>query len=190
MHKLGIIVPYRDRDKQLLIFKKFISNYLSGKNIDYELIVVEQDGAKTFNRGKLLNIGFIYSKKLNCDYVVFHDIDMLPIDVDYSYSPHPVQLSTKFISEDPTFNRIVFDEYFGGVTLFPTNIFETINGYPNEYWGWGYEDNDLLFRCRQYNVDLYEKKIKLLGSNSAALKFNGKSAYVKTNNVFDFAYYY
>ena len=185
MHKLGIIVPYRARDRQLLIFKRAISIYLNNTNIAYELIIVEQDDAKIFNRGKLLNIGFLYAKKLKCDYVVFHDVDMIPVNVDYSYSPYPVQLSTKFTSADPTFNRIVFDEYFGGVTLFPSNIFETINGYPNEYWGWGYEDNDLLFRCRQHNIDLYEKKIKLLGSNAAALKFNGKSAYVKTNNVID-----
>jgi xylosylprotein 4-beta-galactosyltransferase len=96
MHKLGIIVPYRDRVNQLLIFKRAISDYLSDKNINYELIIVEQDGAKIFNRGKLLNIGFLYAKKLKCDYVVFHDIDMMPINVDYSYSPYPVQLSTKF----------------------------------------------------------------------------------------------
>jgi hypothetical protein len=136
MHKLGIIVPYRNRDRQLLIFKKVIAAYLSDKNINYELIIVEQDDAKTFNRGKLLNIGFLQAKKLKCDYVVFHDVDMLPVDADYSYSNYPVQLSTKFISEDPSFTRIVFDEYFGGVTLFPVDIFEIINGYSNEYWGW------------------------------------------------------
>jgi hypothetical protein len=185
MHKLGIIVPYRNRDRQLLIFKKVIAAYLSDKNINYELIIVEQDDAKTFNRGKLLNIGFLQAKKLKCDYVVFHDVDMLPVDADYSYSNYPVQLSTKFISEDPSFTRIVFDEYFGGVTLFPVDIFEIINGYSNEYWGWGYEDYDLLFRCRQYNVDLYEKRINQTINNSAALKFNGKNAYVKSKNVFE-----
>ena len=185
MHKLGIIVPYRDRDSQLLIFKKAISSYLSDKKINYELIVVEQDDAKTFNRGKLLNIGFLQAKKLKCDYVVFHDVDMLPVDVDYSYSEYPVQLSTKFMSTDPSFNRIIFDEYFGGVTLFPTDIFEIINGYSNEYWGWGYEDNDLLFRCRQYNVDLFQKKIEQKVSNTAALKFNGHNAYIKGKNFFE-----
>ena len=185
MHKLGIIVPYRNRERQLIILKKSISAYLSDKDIDYELIVVEQDDAKTFNRGKLLNIGFLQAKKLKCDYVVFHDVDMLPIDVDYSYSNYPVQLSTNFISDDESFNRIIFDEYFGGVTLFPVDIFESINGYSNDYWGWGYEDNDLLFRCRQYNVDLYEKRINQTINNSAALKFNGTNAYVKTKNVFE-----
>lgn len=185
MQKLGIIVPYRARDRQLLIFKRAISNYLNSKDIPYELIIVEQDKARLFNRGKLLNVGFVYAKKLKCDYVVFHDVDMIPIDVDYTPSDYPVQLSTKFICPDKTFNRIIFDEYFGGVTMFPIKIFEMINGYSNQFWGWGYEDNDLLFRCRQYNVDLNKKSIEQKVSNSAALKFNGHNAYVKGKNFFE-----
>jgi hypothetical protein len=185
MNKLGIIVPYRARDKQLLIFKRAISNYLNDKNIPFELIIVEQDKARLFNRGKLLNVGFVYAKKLKCDYVVFHDVDMIPIDVDYSASNFPVQLSTNFISPDKSFNRILFDEYFGGVTIFPIDIFEMINGYSNQFWGWGYEDNDLLHRCRQYNVELFEKKIEQKVSNSAALKLNGHNAYIKGKNFFE-----
>ena len=100
MHKLGVIIPYRDRPDHLIIFKKSIINYLKNKNIDFELIIVEQDDAKTFNRGKLLNIGFKHAQRLKCDYVIFHDIDMIPIDADYSYSPHPIHLSSKFISSD------------------------------------------------------------------------------------------
>jgi hypothetical protein len=184
MHKLGIIVPYRNRDEQLLIFKKSILNYLKNKNIDFELIIVEQDNTTTFNRGKLLNIGFLYAKKLKCDYVVFHDVDMLPVEVDYSYSDIPLQLANNFVSTKE-FTRLVFDEYFGGVTMFPVSTFEAINGYSNEYWGWGYEDNDLLFRCRQYNVDLYQKKIKQTINNTASLKFNGINAYVKSKNIFE-----
>lgn len=184
MHKLGVIVPYRDRFEQLLIFKNTISYHLNKSGIDFELIVVEQDGAKTFNRGKLLNVGFQYAKKLKCDYVVFHDVDMLPIDVDYSYSPHPVHLASNFKSPIG-FQRIVFDEYFGGVTIFPIDDFEKINGYSNEYWGWGYEDNDLLFRCQKYGLDLNQLKTKILGSNTSALKFNGINAYVKSKNTID-----
>ena len=63
-NKLAIVVPYRNRYEQLLIFKKSIISYLKNKDIDFELIIVEQDDAKEFNRGKLLNIGFIYAKKL------------------------------------------------------------------------------------------------------------------------------
>jgi len=185
MHKLAIIVPYRDRADHLIIFKKSIINYLNNKNIDFELIIVEQDDAKTFNRGKLLNIGFKYAQRLKCDYIVFHDIDMIPIDADYSYSPHPIHLSSKFISSNTNFNRIVFDEYFGGVTLFPTILFDAINGYSNEYWGWGYEDNDLLERCKLFNIELNTKEIKMPGVNMASLQFNGNDSYVVGKNIID-----
>lgn len=183
--KLGVIVPYRDRYHHLVTFKKHIKSFLNDKGIDYELIVVEQDDAKNFNRGKLLNIGFIYAKKLKCDYVVFHDVDMIPVDVDYSYSDCPIHLATNFIVTDINFNRIVFDEYFGGVTLFSIDDFELINGYSNEYWGWGYEDDDLLYRCKINGITLNEKEILTSGPNGAALEFNGMNSYVEGKNTFD-----
>jgi hypothetical protein len=120
MAKLGVIVPYRDRYKHLLSFKKSIIKHLNAAGIEFELIVVEQDGGTAFNRGKLLNIGFLTAEKLNCDYVVFHDIDMLPVEVDYSFSSVPLHLATNFVSESKT-KRTLFDEYFGGVTLFPVD---------------------------------------------------------------------
>jgi predicted glycosyltransferase involved in capsule biosynthesis len=183
-NKLGIVIPYRNRYEQLLIFKKSIISYLKNKDIDFELIIVEQDNAKEFNRGKLLNVGFTYAKKLKCNYVVFHDVDMLPVDVDYSYSDIPLQLANNFISEDG-FSRLLFDEYFGGVTMFSVEDFETINGYSNEYWGWGYEDNDLLFRCKQYNLPLELKEFQSMGGNTAALKLNGENAFVEFKNVIE-----
>jgi len=184
-HKLGIIVPYRDRYFDLVEFKSHITKHLSNSGINYYLIIVEQDDEKSFNRGKLLNIGTIYAKKLGCDYVVFHDLDMLPEEVDYSYSDIPLHLATNLIGTED-FNRIVFDQYFGGVTLFPIKTFEEINGYSNNYWGWGYEDDDLLYRCKHYKVPLDTKTIRIDGGDTAALKFNGKNAYVKSPNIFDF----
>jgi len=83
--KLGLIVPYRNRPKHLELFQKRVTRYLDRHKIPYEIIIVEQDKAKLFNRGMLLNIGFAYAKKMNCDYVVFHDVDMVPLHVDYSY---------------------------------------------------------------------------------------------------------
>lgn len=183
-HKLGIIVPYRNRYEQLFLFKSRIKQYLSKTGIDYELIIVEQDDAKNFNRGKLLNVGYIYAKKLKCDYVVFHDVDMLPIDVDYSYSEYPVHLASILMDEKDA-QKEIFDTYFGGVTLFPVSDFEKINGYSNDYWGWGYEDDDLLYRCGLKEINLGVKEIKTKGGNTAGLKFNGRDAYVKFKNKID-----
>ena len=135
-HKLGVIVPYRHRYNQLQIFKQRLESYFKDKLIDYEIIVVEQDDAKLFNRGKLLNIGYKYAKELHCDYLVFHDVDMIPFSADYSYSDVPIHLATNFISQSNV-TRTVFDTYFGGVTIFPLQVFELINGFSNEYWGWG-----------------------------------------------------
>ena len=180
--KLGIIVPYRNRFEQLQEFKREIKKYLKRKKIPYEIYVIQQDDAKLFNRGVLLNIGYTYAKKDNCDYIVFHDVDMLPFRVDYSYSEKPMHLATRFKNVD----RFMFDEYFGGVTLFPIDIFEKINGYSNKYWGWGYEDTDLLYRCFKNNIELDTLKIKNQHSNKQKLKFNGVDAYVKGKNIIDF----
>lgn len=181
-HKLGIIVPYRNREYQLGSFKRHMSHFLKKSHIDHKIFIIEQDNAKLFNRGMLLNIGFNYAVKHGCDYVVFHDIDMLPLDVDYSYSDVPLHLATDFILENGEKNREVFDEYFGGVTLFPVDVFKQINGYSNKYWGWGYEDTDLLLRCKVNNIKLDTLKLKNHGKNGTALKFNGVDSYVKCEN--------
>ena len=98
MHKLGIIVPYRDREEHLKKFVPHIKHFLSNK-IDYKIIIVEQTHEKSFNRGMLRNIGFDILKN-ECQYFCMHDIDMLPIndDCDYSYNEGVVKLS-KFISQ-------------------------------------------------------------------------------------------
>ena len=76
--------------------------------------------------------------------IFFHDIDMIPMDADYSFVPYPCHLPTELSSCD---YDIPYDTYFGGVTLFPKEDFELINGYSNQYWGWGFEDDDLFWRC-------------------------------------------
>ena len=184
--KIGIIVPYRNRFEHLEQFKQHIFAYLTTNGYDnYELIIIEQDNAKLFNRGMLLNIGFKQAKKLKCDYVVFHDIDMLPIDVDYSYSDIPLHLSTNFELEDGEKERVIFDSYFGGVTMFPMDAFEKIDGYSNKYWGWGYEDDDLLLRCKYHSVGLDVLKLKNIGEHNNVLRFNGDTAHIVCNNVID-----
>jgi hypothetical protein len=148
-HKLGIIVPYRDREEQLKRFLSHMKEYI--KDIDYEIFIVEQADDKPFNRGKLLNAGYKYALDKGCDYFVFHDVDMLPEDVDYSYSDKPLHLATHLQEHD---YETTFFDYFGGVTMFTKEDFKTINGFSNEYWGWGFEDDDLLIRCIESNLEL------------------------------------
>jgi hypothetical protein len=178
--KLAVIVPFRNRHEHLNDFKIAITEYLTERGYNFELIIIEQDNAKLFNRGMLLNIGFTYAQKLKCNYVVFHDVDMIPLAVDYSYTPYPVHLATKF-----TEHRELFDQYFGGVTLFPIEDFIKVDGYSNKYWGWGYEDDDLLYRCIKKGVRLETLQLKNIKQNLKALKFNGVNSYVKGTNTFN-----
>ena len=174
--KLGVIVPYRKRPGHLRKFRESIESYL--KDQDYELIVVEQNDDLPFNRGKLLNIGFKYAIRKNCDYVVFHDVDMLPVDVDYSYSDVPIHLATGFTNSD----REIFDTYFGGVTLFPVDLFKKVNGYSNEYWGWGFEDDDLLMRLTEQHIFTDTTYYEVPKLNTSALYLHGDESYIRCPN--------
>jgi len=179
--KLGVIVPFRNRYNHLQIFINYMKKYLTKQNIPFEIIIVNQDNGKQFNRGLLLNIGFTKVTDLGCKYVVFHDVDMLPVDVDYGYTDKPIHLATNFVQE----GKEIFEEYFGGVTLFPIYDFKEIDGYSNKYWDWGYEDTDLLYRCKKHDIRLDNIKIKNTIQTGRALKFNGIDSYVKVKNIYD-----
>lgn len=142
-HKLGIVVPYRDRLQHLMGFLPSMKTYLEIAKIDHEFYIVEQEVGKPFNRGKLLNIGFLLAEP-SCDYVVFHDVDMIPIEADYSWVDKPIHMATECSQFD---YKLPYDGYFGGVTMFNRDDFRKTNGYNNEYWGWGAEDDDLRARC-------------------------------------------
>lgn len=185
MKKLGVIVPYRNRYEQLQIFKARMSEYLKKKGIRFEIIIVEQDNAKLFNRGMLLNIGFKYAEEMRCRYVVFHDVDLIPSDVDYSYSEYPVHLAKNVFESETGKKKESFDQYFGGVTIFPEREFRRINGYSNKYWGWGFEDDDLFLRCEVNGCELDTLYLENSRTNYKALSFNGIDSYVVGKNNFD-----
>lgn len=183
MNKLGVIVPLRNRENHLKEFLPSIERYLSEKSIDYEIIVVNQSDDKPFNRGKLLNIGFKKAEIFGCNYVAFHDVDMLPIDVDYSIADRPTHIATNYIS-DGNYHKEFFEDYFGGVLLFPIKDFNKINGYSNEYWGWGFEDDDLFWRSIQRRLKNATKKFQNPIGNTVGYDFNGKNSKIKVEKPF------
>ena len=65
-------------------------------------------------------------------------------------------------------------------------MFKKIDGYSNKYWGWGYEDSDLLLRCEEKFLKLDTLKIKNQEHSKQKLKFNGNNASVKSLNPIDF----
>ena len=177
-NKLAIIVPYRDRESHLEVFVPYMQEYL--KEYDYKIFVIEQSDSKPFNRGKLLNVGARIAIKEGFDYFALHDVDMLPLkNVDYSYPETPIHLISKVDKEVP------FIDYFGGVTLFNVHDYKLVNGYSNEYWGWGFEDDDLRYRCAKKNVP-FKKIISDTFTKQKLPIFNGVNAYAKIPNVINY----
>jgi predicted glycosyltransferase involved in capsule biosynthesis len=150
--KLALIVPYRDREEHLHQFVPHMKKFL--RDIPYRLFLIEQADQKSFNRGKLLNIGFNFAKQ-DHNYICLHDIDMLPITADYSFPESPTHLATHVEQFD---YEMPYAAYFGGVTLFNCHDFDLINGYNNDYFGWGLEDDDLRLRCNLHGLSIQSRE--------------------------------
>ena len=147
--RFGIVIPYRKRSEHLAQTAPVLSRF--GK-----VFVIEQADDKPFNRGKLINVGYLtYSKYF--DYFAAHDVDMLPEKVNYSYSENPCHLATEV--EDYGY-KLPNEKYFGGVTLFPNDKFEKVNGFSNNFWGWGGEDDYIRRRFEEMNIDLQSRQCR------------------------------
>jgi beta-1,4-galactosyltransferase 1 len=137
---MKIIVPYRNRPENLEVFLKEYS--------EFDILIVEQEERKLFNRGKLMNIGFNECKD---DIVCFHDVDLIAENKNIynQYVEGAIHLSglcSQFNYKKP------YADLFGGVVMFDALSFLACNGFSNSYWGWGGEDDDLYKRTILANV--------------------------------------
>jgi len=148
--RLAVIVPYRDRADHLAQLIPYLTEYLS--HLPFDIFVVEQADDKPFNRAKLFNIGFDQVGS-QYDYFAFHDVDLFPIQADYSYVDHPTHLAARVA---PGF-ELFYEECMGGVCLLNREHMLRINGFCNEYWGWGAEDDDLYARLVQSRLTVHRR---------------------------------
>ena len=149
MPRLGIVVPYRDRQEHLDIFIPYMRNFFRtdklNSDIDYRILDCRTNSGLPFNRGAIKNIGFMYLAP-QLDYVCFHDVDLIPIAADYRQSSNPAMIAYHGLGFKPEFVK----QLFGGVVVLNKDHFEQANGFSNDYWGWGFEDVDMrerLLRC-------------------------------------------
>jgi hypothetical protein len=183
--KTAIIIPFRDLEKekkrsnQLRRLVDFMSDYLKNKN--YKIFVVEQsnDGRK-FNRGQLLNIGFKYAEKEGYNNFIFHDVDLLPSDeLKEYYIKQPTDKPIHIAAVWDRYNQN--PNYFGGIVSFNGSMFNTINGYPNNFWGWGGEDDELYKRTKKFFNIYKAQKGKITDLEDLSLE--EKLEYLKENEL-------
>lgn len=141
-----IIVPYRDRKEQL---QYFIDNtcYLIENNMkNSKIVIVEQEKGKKFNRGKLLNIGFKEYTNLT-KYFITHDVDINPTNKCI------IEFYNKDISDKDVLGIYTsVCDTLGGIIKIQDKVIQTVNGFPNDIWGWGAEDKALQNRVQHYNI--------------------------------------
>ncbi|QIO98840.1 galactosyltransferase-related protein [Bradyrhizobium symbiodeficiens] len=144
---LGIIVPYRDRAEHLAAFIPHLQAFFAldalCSTVTVRIMVSEQGGNLPFNRGFVNNAGF-QAMAPDVDYVCFHDVDLLPEEVDYRLSERPAMVISDGLNSSftPEFIR----QLFSAVVLMSKEHFSSANGFSNDYWGWGFEDMDLRER--------------------------------------------
>ena len=175
------IHPKQQRKKHLQKFVPFMLDFLSkqltkGTILDYHVYIIEQgNDNRKFNRGKLLNIGFDVARKnkgrrknnngggssaeedqmekmVNHDVFIFHDVDLLPTNEEV-LAPYYTQFPTVPIHIARVWDRYSNNpKYFGGIVSFSSSDMKRINGYPNTFWGWGGEDDEMQKRCERLNI--------------------------------------
>ena len=174
--KLGVCVPYRNREAHLKEFVPQVGKYLEEQGIDYQMYFAHQVDDKLFNRGAMKNIAAKHAFEDGCDYIVWHDIDMIPEEgCDYSFpKENPIHIATNISQMN---YQLKYEEYFGGAVLFSKEQVEKTNGYSNDYWDWGMEDDDLFWRCvlEGYANQTY---MDFNGNNKSYLSFDGILSHV------------
>ena len=144
-------------------------------NID--LYVIEQGNDKKFNRGILINAGHDIIKKSGVGYIneVHHDIDVQPDRtlIKYFYSSDVIACKKAF-----------YNHFFGTLSVLPVKIMDEVNGYSNNFWGWGVEDDNLSRRITSKNIKVYNadpyitKLVELPHKNAWELNIVNKDRHV------------
>lgn len=145
-HKTAVIIPHRNREVHLKYLLYYMHPFLQRQQLNYGIYIIHQAGNYTFNRAKLLNVGFKEAmKEEDWDCMFFHDVDLIPEDDRniYTCDKFPKHAS---IAMDKFLYKLPYKSYFGGVSALTPEQYMKMNGFPNNYWGWGGEDDDIAVR--------------------------------------------
>ncbi|XP_062577051.1 beta-1,4-galactosyltransferase 4-like [Saccostrea cucullata] len=207
---VAIIIPFRDREEHLCILIKNLIPILIAQETEFRIFVIEQVGNGTFNKGRLMNAGFLEALKLfdfNC--VFFHDVDLIPENDRniYDCGDQPRHLS---VSIDEDGYKLMYRWLVGGVLGFRPETFRRVNGYSNMFWGWGGEDDDMYHRIihskfriirppstlgrytmiRHKKRERWSKRVEVLNTWKSRMKIDGlRNVPYKLNKVHAYTYY-
>ncbi|CAH8660110.1 unnamed protein product [Dicrocoelium dendriticum] len=154
---VAIVIACKNRWKQLNVMLHYLIPLLQKQRFCFRIFVVEQLNPSVFNKGAILNVGFVEAAKhfrFRC--VIFHDVDLAPIN---DLNPYGCDSLTENIvvhlgvGIDNRSFKLLYPSLVGGVLKFSTLNFIRVNGFSNRYWGWGQEDDDMATRIHARGLD-------------------------------------
>lgn len=126
----AIIIPYRNREIQLKRFITYIHHFLRRQHIHYRIFLVEQVDDKAFNRAKLFNVGSVYATKMDFPCLIFHDVDLIPLNLGNLYvcTKLPRHMA---VNMDKYGYNLFYSGYVGGSISMPATVYRSFNGMSN-----------------------------------------------------------
>ena len=83
---------------------------------------------------------------------IYHDVDLLPskeLQPWYiAYPQHPIHIARVWSRYNANPN------YCGGIISWNKEDFQRINGFPNNFWGWGGEDDEMMLRMKEIGLKM------------------------------------
>eukprot|EP00794_Sanderia_malayensis_P019539 gene19539-21470_t len=151
---VAIIIPLRNRAKQLSIFLKHTIPVLQRQKLAYRIFVVEQIGKTAFNKGAMYNLAFNVTFSFgDYDCYIFHDVDLLT-ENDHNFYGCPLSPLHMSTAIDKFKYKLPYSTIFGGIQAFHREHYVKVNGFSNLYWGWGAEDDDMFQRLKKVGLKL------------------------------------
>ena len=161
-----VVVPYRNRLDDLEKFKKIIPNCFKAQGVNALFVIAEQADSLPFNRGKLINAAWdiCLGRFPEAQGFYFHDVDVWPLKEDALYYKLPENNQAIHIYgiSDIIKPNMTYYSWGGTVGCLSRDAVLTTNGFPNDFWSWGAEDNVLGLRIfeKDVRIDLSHKVIR------------------------------
>ena len=129
-HKLCVVVPFRSRFNQLIELVPHLARFLRKQQIRHQILVMNQVDNYRFNRASLINVGFLVSENIGCDYIAMHDVDLLPMsdEIKYDY-PKTGLMHLTAPGLHPKYN---YPTFLGGILLITKHDFREVDGMSNK----------------------------------------------------------
>ena len=157
--RLAVLIPFRGTvsSESFAPLCANLPNHLQQQGADVHLLAVNQIDEHPFNRAALANAAFSVlaaggrraglraadHQPFTC--LAIHDVDRYPNLANRSCAP----FTRSYYSCDTASPVVLHPEsYTGGVLLLRPALFRAVNGFSNDFWGWGHEDNELFLRLR------------------------------------------